>query len=191
MSAFHVLAAALDELAAAIRPLTAAQFTGRIRASSGSIGGHVRHCLDHVEALERALDRGVCCYDDRVRGTAVEDDPAVACARLAACRMRLAALDPAMLARPLALSARISTDGVTVHAPSTVGREVAFVISHTVHHAALVAVLLEDLGIAVPARFGLAPTTPTRPAAVRLIPAGVTAGAPVHRALDGAVACAR
>lgn len=160
MNAFQVLATALDELAGAVRPLTERQFTRRERATSGSIGAHVRHCLDHVEALERAVVRGVCCYDDRVRGTAAEDDPAMARARIAACRMRLSVLDEALLPRPLSLSARISAAGVTVQAPTTVAREVAFVISHTVHHAALIAVLLEDLGLDRPDRFGLAPTTP-------------------------------
>ena len=160
MPAFGVLAAALDELAHVIMPLTPAEFTRRARAASGSIGSHVRHCLDHVEAMERAIGREVCCYDERTRGTAVEALPAVACARLAECRERLLALDSALLCLPLALSARISAGGVTVHAPSTVAREVAFVISHTVHHAALIAVLLEDQGVGCPSRFGLAPTTP-------------------------------
>ena len=161
MSAFQVLALTLDQLAGAIRSLTPRDFSRRARATSGSIGSHVRHCLDHVEALERSIARGVCCYDDRVRGTAVEDDPAMACARIAACRMRLSALDQALLPRPLSLSSRISADGVIVQAPTTVAREVAFVISHTVHHAALIAVLLEDLGCDRPDRLGLAPTTPT------------------------------
>lgn len=160
MNAFDVLAATLDDLARAVRPLTASQFSRRDRATSGSIGGHVRHCLDHVEALERAIDRGLCCYDERVRGTAIEDDPGLACARLAASRLRLRALDPALLAQTLALSARLTADGPTVDTPTSVAREVAFVISHTVHHAALVAVLLEDMGQARPQRFGLAPTTP-------------------------------
>lgn len=161
MTAFDVLARALDDLAGAIRGLTTTEFTRRERSTSGSIGSHVRHCLDHVEALERALARGVCCYDDRVRGSATEDDPAIACARLEACQLRLTNLDPDLLLTPLTLSARIDTDGLTVRARTTVGREIAFVISHTIHHAALIAVLLEDMGRDRPSRFGLAPTTPS------------------------------
>lgn len=164
VSAFSVLGLALAELARVVLALTAAEFTARTRSTSGSIGGHVRHTLDHVEALERAISRGVCCYDERVRGTAVEERPAMAVARLEDCRRRLSALDPALLDLPLALSARIGADGVTVHAPTTVAREVAFVISHTVHHAALIAVLLEDIGRVCPSRFGVAPTTPQREA---------------------------
>lgn len=160
MTAFDVLAGALDDLGQAIRPLTAGQFTRRDWRSSGSIGGHVRHCLDHVDALLRATASGVCCYDERVRGGAVEHDPALAGARLAACRMRLSGLDPVLLQRPVALSARISRDGLELRTATSVAREVAFVLSHTVHHAALIAVLLEHQGEHLPAHFGLAPTTP-------------------------------
>lgn len=160
MTAFDVLAAALDDVARVVRPLTTDQFTRRDRQTSGSIGGHVRHTLDHVEALERALVRGVCCYDDRVRGTAVEDDPALACARLRACQMRLCSLDPELLQTPLTLSAQLDVAGTTLRAMTTVGREVTFVLSHTIHHAALIAVLLEDQGHEAPQRFGFAPTSP-------------------------------
>jgi uncharacterized damage-inducible protein DinB len=43
---------------------------------------------------------------------------------------------------------------------STHARELAFVISHTIHHCALMAVLLAVQGIPVPYRFGYAPSTP-------------------------------
>jgi uncharacterized damage-inducible protein DinB len=44
---------------------------------------------------------------------------------------------------------------------SSVGRELAFVVSHTIHHCAVIALLLRDLGVAVPPRFGYAPSTPS------------------------------
>jgi hypothetical protein len=40
-----------------------------------------------------------------------------------------------------------------------VGRELAFVLSHTVHHNALIAIMAQTLGVPVPARFGYAPST--------------------------------
>ena len=55
-------------------------------------------------------------------------------------------------------------DGTQVTAVTSVGRELAFVMSHTIHHLAVIALLLRDLGIEVPPRFGYAPTTPTRSA---------------------------
>jgi uncharacterized damage-inducible protein DinB len=50
--------------------------------------------------------------------------------------------------------------GARLSAPSSVGRELAFVVSHTIHHLAVIAFLLRDLSIEVPSRFGYAPTTP-------------------------------
>ena len=40
---------------------------------------------------------------------------------------------------------------------STLGRELAYVNSHTIHHQALIAVLLELAGVPVPDHLGLAP----------------------------------
>lgn len=46
---------------------------------------------------------------------------------------------------------------------STLARELAFVMSHTIHHQAIVALLLEQQGGGVPdERFGYAPSTPHR-----------------------------
>lgn len=160
MTVFRALAAVLDELARAIGPLTPTEFSLRPRATSGSIGGHVRHCLDHVDALERALQDGRCCYDHRQRGTPVEHDPGAALARLTACRARLERVHDAVLARSLDLEVCVSATGTVVRTRTTVAREAAYVISHTVHHAALIGVLLEDQGLAVPNRLGVAPTTP-------------------------------
>jgi hypothetical protein len=42
---------------------------------------------------------------------------------------------------------------------TTVGRELAFVLSHTVNHNALIAVMALTLGVPVPDRFGYAPST--------------------------------
>src|SRR5262245_25936608 len=39
---------------------------------SGSIGAHVRHCLDHVAAFLEGTRTGSMSYDRRQRGTAVE-----------------------------------------------------------------------------------------------------------------------
>jgi len=46
-----------------------------------------------------------------------------------------------------------------VEVETTVGRELAFVLSHTVHHNALIAVMAKTLGVPVPERFGYAPST--------------------------------
>jgi uncharacterized damage-inducible protein DinB len=157
---FRALADTLGQLADAIRPLGAREYTSRTLRSSGSIGAHVRHCLDHVSALERGIVAGEVCYDTRERDTIVERDPRLGDSRLRRASARLAGYDNALIDRPLRLVAQVTADGTSVQVPTTVGRELAFVISHTIHHCALVAVLLEQAKRDIPTRFGLAPTTP-------------------------------
>lgn len=160
MSAFTALADTLRRLAAAVRPLTEAQYARRELRSSGSIGAHVRHCLDHVCALERGMAIGEVCYDHRQRDTVVEHDVQLGISRLQRAVSRISALDDRFLNRPLTLRAEVSEDGCVIRVPTSVGRELAFVISHTIHHSALVAVLLELAELDVPLRLGMAATTP-------------------------------
>jgi uncharacterized damage-inducible protein DinB len=159
MSAFSALADALRQLAVAIRPLTTVEYTRRDLRSSGSIGAHVRHCLDHVCALERGIAIGEVCYDHRERQTVVEYEVQLAASRLQRAISRIGSLEDRLLDRPLTLRARVSEEGLEVRVPTSAGRELAFVISHTIHHSALIAVLLEQSELDVPSRLGMAPTT--------------------------------
>jgi uncharacterized damage-inducible protein DinB len=160
VTGFDALSDTLRRLGAAIRPITAHEFTARPFAASGSIGEHVRHCLDHVAALERGIATGEVCYDHRARNTVVERAPALAMSRIVRAAARLGALGDELLQRRLTLTAQVHDDGRMVRTTTTVGRELAFVISHTIHHSAIVAVLLERAGQVRPSRLGIAPTTP-------------------------------
>jgi hypothetical protein len=128
--------------------------------SSGGVGGHVRQCLDHVDALVHATRTGVVEYDRRHRGTDVETCRAAAVHQIDALTRQLAALDSSMLDEPLLVETQIDPAGAMILTRSSVCREVAFVISHTIHHNAIVAQLLAGRGQTLDARFGLAPATP-------------------------------
>ena len=127
---------------------------------SGSIGEHVRHCLDHVTALLSASQAATLSYDRRQRGTAVESEPLAAMRQIAECRRVLGSWCGRSLDDPIRVSSLVSTSGDAVIGWSTLGRELAFVLSHTIHHQALIALLLAIRGLDVPDRFGYAPSTP-------------------------------
>jgi uncharacterized damage-inducible protein DinB len=127
---------------------------------SGSVGAHVRHCLDHAKALLSCSPGGELTYDSRLRGTAIETDVRAAMGEIKRLHLALSDLDPSHLDEPLTLRSMTSRDGGSVSVRTTVGRELTFVIQHTVHHCAIIGLLLEQVGVPVPLRFGYAPTTP-------------------------------
>lgn len=129
--------------------------------TSGGVGGHVRHCLDHVDALVQATRSGVCEYDRRRRGTSVETCRAAAVQQIVELCERLVCFDQSLLDDPLLVETQIDPQGAMILTRSSVCREVAFVISHTIHHNAIVAQLLRTRGEHVGERFGLAPATPS------------------------------
>ena len=127
---------------------------------SGSPGAHVRHCLDHVAAFLDGAATGTLSYDHRRRGTAIETDRAAALAHIVTLTASVLDLDPRLLTRPVRLHVRLDTRGTTVVVESTVARELAFVINHTIHHNATMLLLLSEVGTDLPHRFGVAPSTP-------------------------------
>lgn len=154
------LRAALRQLGQVLTALSDEAYNRRpIAALDSSVGGHVRHSLDHVIALLAAVDTGELLYDRRERGTLVECDRAAALTLLSRLERDAGALAHHRGDRALRLHTIISGDGCELSAGTTLAREVAFVLSHTVHHNALLAVLLDALGVAPPERFGYAPST--------------------------------
>jgi uncharacterized damage-inducible protein DinB len=129
---------------------------------SGSVGAHVRHCLDHVRAVLDAADGAVLSYDRRERDTAVEHNRTLGILALRQQGSRLEALVGRPADQPLDLQAQVDCNGATVEVASSLGRELVFVLQHTIHHKAIVALLLAARGVTIPPRFGYAPSTVTR-----------------------------
>ncbi len=153
------LVAVLRQLADLLEGMTDEQYRTRPVGFSSSIGGHVRHCLDHVDALLVALDRGRINYDDRRRGGDVETSRLAALAALGRQEVQLLSLPALAEERPLRLTVLLSGALPAFEFGTTAGRELAFVLSHTIHHNALVGVMAQALGVPTPERFGYAPST--------------------------------
>lgn len=154
------LLAVLRQLAELIAALTDEQYVRKpVGVVSSSIGGHIRHNLDHVDALLMGVAHGEIDYDQRERGTAVETSRAVALAVLHRQERQLRAFAALGADRPLRLRALVSSSDSAVEVTTSVGRELAFVLSHTIHHNALIGVMAMLLGVPIPERFGYAPST--------------------------------
>jgi len=127
----------------------------------GSIGGHVRHIIEHYDRLFRGSLDGRVDYSARTRDQALEVDP-----RLALCRIESLrdGLRPDRFAMPLTRTLMLNSEPVPSAADSaqilsTMGRELMFMASHTVHHMAVIALLARARGTEVEAEFGVADST--------------------------------
>jgi len=155
------IAALLAQLRSVIENLSDAQYAQKpVGVVESSIGGHVRHCLDHVRALLSAVNTGVLDYDHRQRGTAVELCRQAAMDEARRLMDELSQLPGDAPARLVRMSVLMSADAPPLRVYSTIGREMAYTLSHTIHHNALIAAMVRTLGGWLPERFGYAPSTP-------------------------------
>lgn len=158
MPGFAPVTALLEQLRDVVTLLPPSLYLARPAARvSGSVGEHVRHCLDHVSALVGAIGGEPLSYDRRRRGTTVEIDPVTAVSEIERLLYQLDRLT--VTDRHVTLSAVVDAGLPALTMQSTIAREIAFVQLHAVHHCAIIAVLLEWQGCRVPDGFGLAPST--------------------------------
>lgn len=122
-------------------------------APRGSVGGHLRHCVEHCDCLLAALETGELDYASRARCQETETDPGVGAARCEELAGHFGQLSN------VAGALRVRSDLPDLWLGSTVERELQFLASHTVHHFALIAVLLRLHGVEVPIDLGVAPST--------------------------------
>ena len=154
------LVGVLRQTAALLESLTDEQYARKpVGVVPSSIGGHVRHCLDHVEALLRGAGDGLLDYDRRERGTDVERSRTAALETMRRQECQLLSFPWPEGRHPLHLSVLVSPDAPPTVVVSSLDRELAFALSHTIHHGALIAVMAKLLGVPVPPDFGYAPST--------------------------------
>jgi uncharacterized damage-inducible protein DinB len=176
MPAF-ALAEHLDAFAEVVERLSDLDYLARPSTGvSGSIGAHVRHCVDHVNALLDRTAEGEMTYDDRQRDTALEQDRTLSAVTLRNLAVRVREMAPRTSDVPIALWTMLDRRGTRARVRTSLGRELVFVLQHTIHHEAVVAVLLAGRGRVLPGHFGLAPSTPSASEAAVQIRCGEVAG---------------
>jgi uncharacterized damage-inducible protein DinB len=125
----------------------------------GSVGGHFRHCLDFYGCLLDGLPSGRIDYTARARDRAVESQPQRCIEGFRSVIARLEALRNDDAQRPLSVRGDGGPDEGTGWSRSTLGRELQFLLSHTIHHFALIGFMLRASGMELEPSFGVAPTT--------------------------------
>lgn len=147
----------LEQALALLEDLDSELYQWRCPGCFGSsIGGHLRHNADHYEQFLAGYGTGVIDYDRRERDRRIEEEPAAAadCFRRQVARLREVSAED--LDR--AVSVRMDGEGETL-AASSVRRELQFLLSHTIHHYALIVAIASAKGFrAFPEDFGVAPS---------------------------------
>lgn len=127
-------------------------------AMNASIGGHVRHSLDHFSAILDGCNSGAINYDSRLRDTSIETSTDHAEKRTTSLRETFRLLDPNLVSRDIEVTCKVN-QSESPAVESTIGRELMFAVIHAVHHNALISFMLNCCQVQTPAGFGVAPST--------------------------------
>ncbi len=122
----------------------------------GSIGSHFRHNLDFANNLLKGIEINKIDYNKRERNLRVETDRQFAKERFMFLIQTIKNIPTDDIMQKLLVRSEI--DESEWHT-SSIGREIEFLHSHTVHHFALIAEKLHSFGINVSRDFGVAPST--------------------------------
>ncbi len=125
--------------------------------SLSGAGAHFRHCIDFYHGFLAGVESGRINYDLRERDERIEQNRSFAIARLNAV---IEGLNLAIVVegdRMLATLLEGSSD--SDWSISSLKRELQFLLSHTIHHYALIALALRSQGFDPGAEFGVAPST--------------------------------
>ena len=123
------------------------------------VGSHLRHCLDHYSNLMSGYASGHVNYDARCRDEAVATQPESARDTILTLTRQLEGVTPESLDAPITVIMDCGGTEAQPPAHSTLRRELQFLVSHTVHHFALISMILHDQGVPTPPDFGVAPST--------------------------------
>lgn len=150
----------LLQLKSLITTISESDYTKTMEALSGAtIGQHIRHILEFYLLLVSGSFTGTICYDKRERDLRIENNPSFAKDTI---DRLIPAIDTIIEKDPVVLEADYTTDGESVNTMNTtVGRELAYCIEHSIHHQAIIKAGLITMGLSylTDEHFGVAYST--------------------------------
>jgi hypothetical protein len=122
------------------------------------IGAHIRHVHDHFKAVLNGLETGTVDYNKRNRESVAETNITLSKVEH---QTLLAQMSNAVLAHPgLFIISEIDCFiSENTELPSSIEREMLYLINHTIHHVAIIKQILQHHGIETPGYLGVAPST--------------------------------
>ncbi|MDP2338435.1 MAG: DinB family protein [Bacteroidota bacterium] len=127
--------------------------------SGSTIGQHIRHVLEFYLLLVSGSFTGTISYDKRNRDVRIQSDPGFAIAAIDKILIGIGTFDENS---PVVLEADYTVDGASENQiRSSVGRELAYCIEHSIHHQALIkaALIVHGLTRMTNDHFGVAYST--------------------------------
>ena len=130
---------------------------------SSGVGKHIRHVLDLYRCFVDAED-DVVDYDARQRNPRIESDRLYAVQEARSIIKGLKSLGRRYENQGLRVikvnsNEGENTEGISPWCTSSVARELQYIVSHTIHHFALIAMIYQLQGGHPPKDFGVAPST--------------------------------
>ncbi len=122
-------------------------------------GSHFRHVHDYYRCFLRDVETGRIDYDRRVRDERFETESAYAAEQLRDTIQRLGELSAELTDREVEVRMDADPADPNPWSRSTVNRELRFLVSHTIHHYALIAMILKVQEFSCGDDFGVAPST--------------------------------
>jgi uncharacterized damage-inducible protein DinB len=113
--------------------------------SGSSIGQHIRHILEFYLLLVSGSFSGTISYDKRQRDKRIEEEPRFAIETINRLITGIDTLDENQLVK---FEGDFTADGSADHfVHSSVGRELAYCIEHSIHHQAIIKAGLIAMGL--------------------------------------------
>lgn len=150
----------LTDLEKLVLQLSTEEFTRRSKLlSEASIGQHTRHILEFYLCLLTGVGRGVVNYDERNRDLLLENDRNHVINTIQNIKEKIIFLE---FDQPITLNGcfhKINDHVCSI--PSSIHRELAYCLEHSIHHMAMIKVGLMEAGNTWQADpdFGYAPST--------------------------------
>lgn len=142
-----------------VNSLSADDYANSYEGSS-SIGSHVRHILDRFQSLFSGLPDVCVDYDVRKRDKAIESSTDSARFAIASVSRRIQELDLIELSgQSISVRETVYHRGDPIEISSTLQRELMGLVTHSIHHLAIISMLAKQCGHPLDQSFGKAPST--------------------------------